>query len=64
MFEKLLEAALASLVEIDLSGHAVGVGEPKQEMRRIMAHTPRRRRPAGPLLRDAAPDAGQHPHPA
>ncbi|MCA0177727.1 MAG: tRNA guanosine(34) transglycosylase Tgt [Proteobacteria bacterium] len=43
MFESLREASLASLVDLDLPGYAVGgvsVGEPKDDMRRIMAHTP------------------------
>src|SRR6185369_5138114 len=45
MFENLREASLASLVELDLPGYAIGgvsVGEPKEEMQRIVAHTPRR----------------------
>jgi len=45
MFENLREESLASLVELDLPGYAVGgvsVGEPKEEMLRIMAHTPHR----------------------
>jgi len=45
MFEHLREASLAALVELDLPGYAVGgvsVGEPKEEMQRIMAHTPHR----------------------
>jgi queuine tRNA-ribosyltransferase len=45
MFEGLREESLASLVELDLPGYAVGgvsVGEPKEAMQRIMAHTPRR----------------------
>jgi queuine tRNA-ribosyltransferase len=45
MFEHLREASLASLVELDLPGYAIGgvsVGEPKEEMRRIVAHTPHR----------------------
>lgn len=45
MFEGLREASLASLVELDLPGYAIGgvsVGEPKEEMRRIVAHTPQR----------------------
>ncbi len=45
MFETLREASLASLVELDLPGYAVGgvsVGEPKDEMLHIMAHTPHR----------------------
>ncbi|MBU3652208.1 MAG: tRNA guanosine(34) transglycosylase Tgt [Limnohabitans sp.] len=45
MFESLREASLQSLVELDLPGYAVGgvsVGEPKEDMLRIMAHTPHR----------------------
>jgi queuine tRNA-ribosyltransferase len=45
MYESLREASLASLVELDLPGYAIGgvsVGEPKDEMLRIMAHTPHR----------------------
>jgi len=45
MFEPLREASVAALVELDLPGYAVGgvsVGEPKEEMRRIVAHTPHR----------------------
>jgi queuine tRNA-ribosyltransferase len=45
MFESLREASLAALVELDLPGYAIGgvsVGEPKDDMRRIMAHTPQR----------------------
>jgi queuine tRNA-ribosyltransferase len=45
MFENLREASVASLVEMDLPGYAVGgvsVGEPKAEMLHIMAHTPHR----------------------
>ncbi len=45
MFEHLREESLAALVELDLPGYAVGgvsVGEPKEEMRRIVAHTPHR----------------------
>ncbi len=45
MFESLREESLAKLVEMDLPGYAVGgvsVGEPKDEMLRIMAHTPHR----------------------
>ncbi|HSI48258.1 MAG TPA: tRNA guanosine(34) transglycosylase Tgt [Ideonella sp.] len=43
MFENLREASLNALVELDLPGYAIGgvsVGEPKDEMLRIMAHTP------------------------
>ena len=45
MFEGLREASIASLVELDLPGYAIGgvsVGEPKGEMQRIVAHTPHR----------------------
>ena len=45
MFENLREESLASLAELDLPGYAIGgvsVGEPKDEMLRIMAHTPHR----------------------
>jgi len=43
MYEDLREASLHALVDMDFPGYAVGgvsVGEPKDEMRRIMAHTP------------------------
>jgi queuine tRNA-ribosyltransferase len=43
MFEALREASAARLAELDFPGYAVGgvsVGEPKEAMRRIMAHTP------------------------
>ena len=49
MFEGLREESLAQLAEMDLPGYAIGgvsVGEPKEEMRRIVAHTPHRL-PAG-----------------
>jgi queuine tRNA-ribosyltransferase len=49
MFENLRQESLDALVELDLPGYAIGgvsVGEPKEEMRRIMAHTPHRL-PAG-----------------
>ena len=49
MFEKLREASLDALVALDFPGYAVGgvsVGEPKEDMLRIMAHTPHRL-PAG-----------------
>jgi len=49
MFEALREASAARLVEMNLPGYAIGgvsVGEPKEAMRRIVAHTPRRL-PAG-----------------
>ncbi len=45
MFEGLREESLAALVEMNLPGYAVGgvsVGEPKEDMQRIMAHTPHR----------------------
>jgi queuine tRNA-ribosyltransferase len=45
MFESLREASLDALIELDFPGYAVGgvsVGEPKEEMLRIMAHTPHR----------------------
>lgn len=45
MFEHLREESLASLVELDLPGYAIGgvsVGEPKEAMQRIVAHTPHR----------------------
>ncbi|WP_088278782.1 tRNA guanosine(34) transglycosylase Tgt [Ideonella sp. A 288] len=45
MFESLRDESLQALVEMDLPGYAVGgvsVGEPKEDMRRIMAHTPHR----------------------
>jgi queuine tRNA-ribosyltransferase len=49
MFENLRQESLDTLVELDLPGYAIGgvsVGEPKEEMQRIMAHTPHRL-PAG-----------------
>jgi queuine tRNA-ribosyltransferase len=45
MFEHLRQESLEQLVAMDFSGYAVGgvsVGEPKDEMLRIMAHTPHR----------------------
>jgi queuine tRNA-ribosyltransferase len=45
MYEPLREASAAALVELDFPGYAVGgvsVGEPKDAMRRIVAHTPQR----------------------
>jgi queuine tRNA-ribosyltransferase len=45
MFEHLRQESLEALVEMDFPGYAVGgvsVGEPKEDMRRIMAHTPHR----------------------
>ena len=44
MFESLRAESAAALAELDLPGYAIGgvsVGEPKDEMLRIMAHTPR-----------------------
>jgi queuine tRNA-ribosyltransferase len=49
MFEHLRGESLAALVEMDFPGYGIGgvsVGEPKEEMLRIMAHTPHRL-PAG-----------------
>jgi queuine tRNA-ribosyltransferase len=51
MYEPLREASLDALVAMDLPGYAVGgvsVGEPKDEMRRIVAHTPHRLPPHKP----------------
>jgi queuine tRNA-ribosyltransferase len=45
MFEQLREESLAALVEMDFPGYGIGgvsVGEPKEEMLRIMSHTPHR----------------------
>jgi queuine tRNA-ribosyltransferase len=45
MFENLRQESLDALLELDLPGYAIGgvsVGEPKEEMQRIMAHTPHR----------------------
>jgi queuine tRNA-ribosyltransferase len=45
MYEHLREESLQALVEMDFPGYAVGgvsVGEPKEDMLRIMAHTPHR----------------------
>jgi queuine tRNA-ribosyltransferase len=45
MFEPLREESIARLAEMNLPGYAIGgvsVGEPKEEMRRIVAHTPQR----------------------
>ncbi len=45
MYEHLRQESLDALVEMDFPGYAVGgvsVGEPKEEMLRIMAHTPHR----------------------
>ena len=51
MFEGLRDESLAQLAEMDLPGYAIGgvsVGEPKEEMRRIVAHTPQRLPPHKP----------------
>ena len=45
MFEPLREASIDALVALELPGYAIGgvsVGEPKELMRRIVAHTPHR----------------------
>jgi queuine tRNA-ribosyltransferase len=45
MYEHLREESLAALVDMDFPGYAIGgvsVGEPKEDMLRIMAHTPHR----------------------
>jgi queuine tRNA-ribosyltransferase len=45
MFEDLRQESLDALVEMDFPGYAVGgvsVGEPKEDMLRVMAHTPHR----------------------
>jgi queuine tRNA-ribosyltransferase len=45
MFEALREESVAALAELDLPGYAIGgvsVGEPKEQMQRIVAHTPHR----------------------
>jgi len=45
MFENLREESLSKLVELELPGYAIGgvsVGEPKEMMQRIVAHTPHR----------------------
>ena len=42
MFAGLRDASLASLVELDFPGYAIGglsVGEPKEDMRRVLQHT-------------------------
>ncbi len=44
MYEALRAESVAALAELDLPGYAIGgvsVGEPKEDMRRIVAHTPR-----------------------
>lgn len=45
MFEHLRQESLEALVEMDFPGYAIGgvsVGEPKEQMLQIMAHTPHR----------------------
>ncbi|HWH82298.1 MAG TPA: tRNA guanosine(34) transglycosylase Tgt [Burkholderiaceae bacterium] len=45
MFEHLREESIAALAALDLPGYAIGgvsVGEPKEQMRAIVAHTPHR----------------------
>ena len=45
MFEHLRQASLEALIEMDFPGYAIGgvsVGEPKEDMQRITAHTPHR----------------------
>ena len=45
MFESLREASVEALSSLDFPGYAIGgvsVGEPKEEMQRIVAHTPHR----------------------
>ena len=45
MFESLRQESLEALVEMDFPGYAIGgvsVGEPKEQMLQIMAHTPHR----------------------
>jgi len=51
MFESLRDESAARLAELDLPGYAIGgvsVGEPKEEMRRIVAHTPPKLPPGKP----------------
>jgi queuine tRNA-ribosyltransferase len=51
MYEGLRQESLEALVAMDLPGYAIGgvsVGEPKEEMRRIVAHTPHRLPPGKP----------------
>jgi queuine tRNA-ribosyltransferase len=45
MFEGLREASIGRLAQMDLPGYAIGgvsVGEPRDDMRRIVGHTPQR----------------------
>jgi queuine tRNA-ribosyltransferase len=51
MYEHLREESMAVLAEMDFPGYGIGgvsVGEPKEEMLRIMAHTPHRLPPGKP----------------
>ena len=51
MYEHLRQESLERLAELDFPGYAVGgvsVGEPKEDMLRIMAHTPHRLPPGKP----------------
>ena len=51
MYENLRQESLETLAALDLPGYAIGgvsVGEPKEEMRRIVAHTPHRLPPNKP----------------
>ncbi len=51
MFEHLRQESLDALVDMDFPGYAIGgvsVGEPKDDMLRIMAHTPHRLPPHKP----------------
>ncbi|MDR2155151.1 MAG: tRNA guanosine(34) transglycosylase Tgt [Burkholderiaceae bacterium] len=51
MFEHLRQESLQQLIDMDLPGYAIGgvsVGEPKEDMRRIVAHTPHRLPPGKP----------------
>jgi queuine tRNA-ribosyltransferase len=51
MFENLREASVEGLADLDFPGYAIGgvsVGEPKEEMQRIVAHTPHRLPPGKP----------------
>jgi queuine tRNA-ribosyltransferase len=63
MFEDLRDRSLDELTRIGFDGYAIGglsVGEPKEDMRRILAHTAPRL-PAGPAaLPDGRRHAGRH----
>ena len=53
MHESLRDESLTGLTEIGFDGYAIGglsVGEPKAEMQRIVAHSPRDCRPIGPVI--------------